>query len=187
MIIRHNDTWQMSIRLEACTQKNKIYEECVRSLTCPSLLPPRNFICVRLVIVYLFPKYYTQRDAHSEHHTLKILRLVGLRSSFNPWSHFVVLTKQNINLLSAKFQEWANPLIHAVSLLFRVSGRWVRPWFPTVIGPFHDELIQLLLLLPESLRLLLSWTNEGLIFQTSHNLRSGPQKQKEKKDRLIAG
>ena len=64
--------------------KNKIYEECVRSLTSPPLLQPRNFICVRLVIAYLFPKYYTQRDAHSEHHTLRILRSVGLRSSFNP-------------------------------------------------------------------------------------------------------
>ena len=86
----------------------------------------------------------------TSHTQYRLLSLVSLRSSFNPWSHFVVLTKQNINLLSAKFQEWANPLIHAVSLLFRVSGRWVRPWFPTVIGPFHDELI-LLLLLPESL------------------------------------
>ena len=103
-------------RIEACTQK-KIHEECVRSLKCPPLSAPRNFICVRLVIAYLFPKYYTQRDAHSEHHTLRILRLVGLRSSFNPSSHFAVLTKQNINLLSAKFQEWANPLMQFLSSL----------------------------------------------------------------------
>ena len=26
---------------------------------------------------------------------------------------------------------------NTVSFLFRVSGRWVRPWFPTVIGPLH--------------------------------------------------
>ena len=113
----------------------------------------------------------------TSHTQYRLLSLVSLRSSFNPWSHFVVLTKQNINLLSAKFQEWANPLIHAVSLLFRVSGRWVRPWFPTVIGLLHDKLISLLLL-PESLRVLLSWTNEGFIFQTSHNLWSGPQNKK---------
>ena len=66
---------------------------------------------------------------------------------------------------------------NAVSFLFRVSGRWVRPWFPTVIGLLHDKLISLLLL-PESLRILLSWTNEGFIFQTSHNLWSGPQNKK---------
>ena len=66
---------------------------------------------------------------------------------------------------------------NAVSFLFRVSGRWVRPWFPTVIRLLHDKLISLLLL-PESLRVLLSWTNEGFIFQTSHNQRSGPQNKK---------
>ena len=26
---------------------------------------------------------------------------------------------------------------NTVSLLFRISGRWVRPWFHTVIGPLH--------------------------------------------------
>ena len=78
---------------------------------------------------------------------------------------------------------------NTVSFLFRVSGRWVHPWFHTVIGPLHDELILLplllllllLLLLPESLRDLLSWTNEGFTFQTSHNLRSGPQNKKARR------
>ena len=84
MIIRHNNPWQTSITEERHVPKNKIYEECVRSLTCPPLLPPRNSICVRLVIAYLFLKYYTQRGAHFDHHTLRILTEVGLRSSFNP-------------------------------------------------------------------------------------------------------
>ena len=46
-------------RIAACTRK-KIYKECVRSLKCPPLLPPRNFIYVRLVIAYLFPKSHAK-------------------------------------------------------------------------------------------------------------------------------
>ena len=156
----------------------KIYKECVRSLKCPPLLPPRNFICVRLVIAYLFPKYYTQRDAHSEHHmhTLRILLFSWFKKLFQPFKSFCRSDKAKHKPVVSKISRMGKSS-NAVSFLFRVSGRWVRPWFPTVIGLLHDKLISLLLL-PESLKVLLSWTNEGFIFQTSHNLWSGPQNKK---------
>ena len=82
--------------------KNKIYEECVRSLTSPPLLQPRNFICVRLVIAYLFPKYYTQRDAHSEHHTLRILLFSWFKKLFQPFKSFCRSDKAKHKLVVTK-------------------------------------------------------------------------------------
>ena len=153
----------------------KIYKECVRSLKCPPLLPPRNFTCVRLVIAYLFPKSHAKGSSFWTSHTQNTT-FGWFKKLFQPLKSFCRSDKAKHKSVVSKLSRRGKSS-NTVSLLFRVSGRWVRPWFPTVIGLLHDKLISLLLL-PESLRVLLSWTNEGFIFQTSHNLWSGPQNKK---------
>ena len=147
-------------------QKKNLRRMC-QIIKCPPLWSPRNLICVRLAIANLFPKYYTQSKGWSFWPSpLRILPLKSFCRSEKPKSKPVVSKILRMGKSS-----------NTVSFVFSVSGRWARPWFHTLIGPLYDERILLLLqlLLLESLRVLLSWTNEGFIFQTSHNLRSGPQ------------
>ena len=161
-------------RIEACTPKN--LQRMCQIIKMSSFIATQKFYLCQVSDCLSFPQILHAKGcsfwaSHTQNTTFG-----WFKKLFQPLKSFCRSDKAKHKPVVSKISRKGKSS-NTVSLLFRVSGRWVRPWFPTVIGLLHDKLISLLLL-PESLRVLLSWTNEGFIFQTSHNLWSGPQNKK---------
>ena len=104
-------------------------------------------------------------------------KLSWFKKFFQPLKSFCRSDKAKLKPVVSKISRMGKSS-NAVSFLFSVSGRWVRPWFHTIIGHLNDELISLLLL-PESLRVLLLGQTRALFFKPRITCDPAPKTKRE--------
>ena len=174
-------------RIEACTPKQNLQRMC-QIIKMSSFIATQKFYLCQVSDCLSFPQILHAKGcsfwtSHTQNTTLG-----WFKKLFQPLKSFCRSDKAKHKPVVSKISRIGKSS-NTVSLLFRVSGRWVRPWFPTVIGPLHamSSFYYYYYYYQNHSGFCFLGQTRAFMFQTSHNLRSGPQKQKGKKDSPIAG